>query len=31
MDVYLTALVVTGASILCGIVLINQAYKNPLG
>lgn len=30
MDVYFSALVVTGASILCGIFLIHEAYRNPL-
>lgn len=30
MDVYLSALIVTGASVLCGYFLINEAYKNPL-
>lgn len=31
MDVYLAALVVTGASILCGYFLVHEAYKHPLG
>ncbi len=31
LDIYLAALVVTGASVLCGCLLINAAYKHPLG
>lgn len=31
MDIYMTALVVTGASILGGILLVNEAYRHPLG
>jgi hypothetical protein len=31
MDVYLSALIVTSASLLCFIFLIRSAYKSPLG
>ena len=31
MDVYIAALIVTSASIFCGYLLVNQAYKHPLG
>lgn len=31
MDIILAAAIVTGASILCGYFLVNQAYKHPLG
>ena len=27
MDVYVAALIVTGSSVLCGMFLVNEAYK----
>lgn len=30
MDIYLTALIVTAASIMLGVLLVNEAYKHPL-
>ena len=30
MDAYIAALIVTAATILCGAVLVSDAYKNPL-
>lgn len=29
MDVYVAALIVTGSSVLCGMFLVNEAYKQP--
>lgn len=29
-DIYLSALIVTGVSIVCGMLLIHEAYKHPL-
>jgi hypothetical protein len=31
MDIVVGALIVTGASVLCGYLLVNEAYKHPLG
>lgn len=31
MDAYLAALIITSATLLCGVFLIKEAYKNPLG
>lgn len=29
MDVYVAALIVTGSSVLCGMYLVNESYKQP--
>ena len=30
MDAYVAALLVTAATVLCGVFLVSDAYKNPL-
>lgn len=29
MDVYVAALIVTGSSVLCGMFLVNESFKQP--
>lgn len=31
MEFYFAAFLVTGASIVCGMFLVNEAYKHPIG